>query len=171
MGFQGIPSCSHRLPCGFLLFSYGAPMGFIGSPHVVMWFSCLFPCGFLGAPIGPHTLPCGFLWFPDGAQMAFRRIPIGCLVVYRVSFLEVCCSVSQSVRGVGLGPTSGGGVGLRPTLGGPHERGRLRARTPNPHTPKPQLLARIRPRSWGGARWGATSAWCALGNLRDFGAA
>merc|ERR1712020_756404 len=40
---------------------------------------------------------------------------------------------------------------------------------PTPHNPSPQMLARIRPRSWGGARWGATSAWCALGNLGDFG--
>ena len=59
--------------------------------------------------------------------------------------------------------------GCAPLWGVPHERGRLRARTPNPHNPSPQMLARIRPRSWGGARWGATSAWCALGNLGDFG--
>ena len=82
---------------------------------------------------------------------------------------SVSRSASRSVCGVGLGPTSGVEWGCAPLLGGPHERGRMRAGTPQPHKPSPQSLARIRPRSWGGARWGATSAWCALGNLRDFG--
>ena len=89
------------------------------------------------------------------------------------SSLGVGRSVGQSVGWwSGAVPHSGGGVGLCPTLGGPHERGRnarLHKQPPKPHTPRPQLLARNRPRSWGGARWGATSAWCALGNLRDFG--
>ena len=59
--------------------------------------------------------------------------------------------------------------GLAPLLGGAHERGRFRACSSSNPTLRPQSLARNRPRSWGGARWGATSAWCALGNPCDFG--
>ena len=69
----------------------------------------------------------------------------------------------------GSAPLRGWSGAAPHSWGVPHERGRLRAGNPKPHKPSPQSLARIRPRSWGGARWGATSAWCALGNLRDFG--
>ena len=67
------------------------------------------------------------------------------------------------------GPSLGVEWGCAPLLGGPHERGRFRAGRTQTDTPRPQMLARNRPRSWGGARWGATSAWCALGNPCDFG--
>ena len=43
-----------------------------------------------------------------------------------------------------------------------------RGSTSHPPTPPPVSL-RHRLHSWRGARWEATSAWCALGSLRDFG--
>ena len=67
----------------------------------------------------------------------------------------------------------GGEWGAAP-VGGESPRGASAARRlPPPHTPHTQAPqhARYRLHSWGGARWGATSTWCALGDLSDFGSA
>ena len=65
-------------------------------------------------------------------------------------------------------------LGRRPERGAaaPHV-GSLQHMGPNPFTNPtrhhPLMACAFRPPWWGGARWGATSAWCALGGPRDLG--
>ena len=68
------------------------------------------------------------------------------------------------VWGQGEGPIVGAAA---PRKGSLQHSGQPLSPTPTRH--HPLMACAFRPPWWGGARWGATSAWCALGGPRDLG--